>query len=96
MSAIHLVLLKCDPKIYQNLFQDIPDFLNDQKTVQRKKPKAITVLKKEVGGVRQGMIMITDSMFFLWLPLSRLVCLEASRHKTQIPEEKTMGFIALS
>ena len=31
--------------------------------MQKKLPKAITVLKKK-GGVRQGMIMITDSIIF--------------------------------
>ena len=44
----------------------------NNKTSQKKLPKAITVLKKEGsrGGVRRGMIIITDSMvFFLCLPL---------------------------
>ena len=37
-------------KQYQNLFQDIPGYpINKQKNA-RKKPKAITVLKKEGGG----------------------------------------------
>ena len=45
-------------------------FLNhpiNQKTSRKKKPKAITVLKKEGGGVRRGMIMITDSMGFFFM-----------------------------
>ena len=37
-----------------------------KKKTAQKKPKAITVLKKEGGGVRPGMIMITDSMFFFY------------------------------
>ena len=45
-------------------------FLNhpiNQKTSQ-KKPNAITVLKKEGGGVRRRMIKITDSMVFFLKP----------------------------
>ena len=54
----------------QNVFQDIPESpKKSKKTLLKKNLRAITVLKKE-GGVRRGMIMITDSMvFFLSLPL---------------------------
>jgi hypothetical protein len=42
------------------------------KNVAKKKPKPITVLKKEGGGaVRRGMIMITDSMVFFLTPSLR-------------------------
>ena len=44
--------------------------INKKKTSQKEKPKAITVLKKEGGGVRRGMIMITDSMVFFTPSLS--------------------------
>ena len=36
-------------KHYQNVFQDIPDYLINQKTLQKKLPKAITVLEKKGG-----------------------------------------------
>ena len=39
-----------------------------KKTLKKKSSKAITVLQKEGGGVRGGMIMITDSMVIV-LPL---------------------------
>ena len=36
MSAIHIVLLKFYPTIYQAMFWDVPDNPNDPKTVQKK------------------------------------------------------------
>ena len=45
-----------------------------RKLLDKKNPKAITVLKKEGGGVvRQGMIMITDSMFFCFFVMATLM-----------------------
>ena len=48
----------------QNVFQDIPESPSSSKNVAKKQTKnlrAITVFqKKRGGGVRQGMIMITD------------------------------------
>ena len=51
-------------KHYQNLFQDIPDYPINKQQHKKEKPTAITVLQKKGGGVRRGMITITDSMFF--------------------------------
>ena len=45
-----LMMIKFDPKIKQNLFHDVLNNPSDQKTAQKKKPKALTVFKKEGGG----------------------------------------------
>ena len=59
----------------QSLFQTYPKCISrhtwitqlKKKYYEEKKPKAITVLKKEgVEGVRRDMIMITDSMGFFY------------------------------
>ena len=72
----------------QSLFQTYPKCVSRhtwdtqliKKHRKKKLPKAITVLKKEGGGgVRRGMIMITDSMVFFLTP-----SLRATEHSLEV------------
>ena len=47
-------------KHYQNVFQDIPDYLIKQKTSQKKNNLRRSQFSKKRGGVRRGMIIATQ------------------------------------
>ena len=46
MSAVLVVLLKSYPKIYQNLFQDVPDYSDDQKKCTKNNLRRLQFSKK--------------------------------------------------
>ena len=73
MITDSMVFLKAFPnqslfQTYQNEFQDIPESPNYSKKQTKKKPKCNHSSKKRGGGVRRGMIRITDSMGFFLTP----------------------------